>query len=73
MLLICIPARRRAWRGAIFLLLFITAGAVGCGGSSSGNGGGGRIIGTTPGLYIVTITGTSGTITQTGTISLTVQ
>jgi hypothetical protein len=41
------------------------------GGSSSGNGGGGA--GTTAGNYTVTVTGTSGALTQTQTLAVTVQ
>jgi Chitobiase/beta-hexosaminidase C-terminal domain len=71
-LLVCIPARRRRWWCTFVLLLFVVAGALGCGGSNSGSGGGGLNTGTTPGTYVITITGTSGTITQNGTASLTV-
>jgi hypothetical protein len=41
------------------------------GGSSGGNGGGGA--GTTAGNYTVTVTGTSGALTQTQTLAVTVQ
>jgi hypothetical protein len=47
------------------------------GGSSSGNGGGGGGggggAGTTAGNYTVTVTGTSGALTQTQTLAVTVQ
>jgi hypothetical protein len=73
-----VPARRRRWgaiTGLFFLLWLGIAGpALGCGGSNAGGGGGtARNTGTTPGAYTITVTGTSGTITQTATISLTVQ
>jgi hypothetical protein len=46
---------------------------VSCGG---GGGGGGNTTqgssGTTPGAYTITVTGTSGPLTETGTIALTV-
>ena len=73
-LLFGIPARRRRWQsilGILILFFSITCGLVACGGS--GNVGGGGNSGTTPGTYTVTVTGTSGTITQTGTVILTVQ
>jgi N-acetylneuraminic acid mutarotase len=71
-----IPAERRRWWKMLVVVLFSVAGAVlGCGGS--GNGGAGRVgggnPGTTPGSYVITVTGTSGNITQTETVSLTVQ
>ena len=75
-LLFGIPARRRYWRaalGAMALLVFLAGGAVAC------NGGGERstcnaiLAGTTAGNYIVTVTGTSGGSTATGTVALTVQ
>jgi hypothetical protein len=47
-----------------------------CGGavSGGGGGGGGGNAGTTKGIYAITVTGTSGSMTETGpAISLTVQ
>ncbi|MGA8502661.1 MAG: choice-of-anchor tandem repeat GloVer-containing protein [Candidatus Sulfotelmatobacter sp.] len=73
-LLVGVPARRRRWScglGTLVLLFSVIASLLGCGGG--GNVGGGRGAGTTPGTYTITVTGTSGTLTQTGTISLTVQ
>jgi hypothetical protein len=71
-----IPARRK-WRrlfGMLTLLVILGGGISACGGSGSGNGGGGQgIPGTTPGTYTVTITGTSGAISGTGKVTLTVQ
>jgi hypothetical protein len=57
----------------ILLLFSLVGGAVGCGGGTGGAGGGGGNLGTSPGSYTVTVTGTSGNITQKATISLTVQ
>jgi len=68
-----IPRRRRNWLAMLGLLvIFVSLSAMGCGGSS-GSGGGGGNSGTTPGTYTVTVTGASGTTTETGTVSLTVQ
>ena len=76
-LLFGIPARRRSWRnllGALTLLAVLVGGMLACGGSSgSGGGGGTSIPGTTAGTYTVTVTGTAGTLAETGTVSLTVQ
>ncbi len=66
------PGRRRSSRRALGVLafLFLLAGStVSCGG---GGGGGGNGSGTTPGTYVVTITGTSGNYTATGIILLNV-
>ena len=74
-LLFAIPARRRRWRGALAmaaLLITLMGALLAC-------GGGGRVTcnaiipGTTPGTYIITVTGTSGATTATGTVTLTVQ
>jgi hypothetical protein len=75
-LLVGIPARRRRWRsmlGMLLLLVILASGTLACGGGDSG-GGSGRTSnpGTTAGTYTVTVTGTSGAITATGTINLTV-
>ncbi|MGA9670461.1 MAG: S53 family peptidase [Terracidiphilus sp.] len=75
LMLFGIPARRRSWRamlGMIALLFILAGGVVACGGSSGGGGGGGNS-GTTAGFYTITITGTSGSITENSTVSLTVQ
>jgi hypothetical protein len=47
----------------------------GGGGNNSGGGGGGgsHNSGTTPGAYTIAVTGTSGSITATGTVTLNVQ
>jgi hypothetical protein len=72
-LLFGIPARRRSWRtmlGMLALLVALTGGVLACSKPTPpppGNPG------TTAGTYTVTVTGTSGTTTETGTVSLTVQ
>ena len=72
-LLIGIPARGRSRQTRlgilIFLLIFI-GGFIACG--SGGRSGGGNP-GTTPGAYTVTVTGTSGSTTAKGPVTLTVQ
>jgi len=75
LLFIGIPVRRRRWRtmlGMLVLLAFLTGAIVSCGGSSGGSGGGTSNPGTTTGSYTITVTGTSGSITQTTTVNLTV-
>ena len=78
-LLFCIPKRRRGWRRMLGMLLVVAgfAGLFSCGGGGGsggggGGGGGGGNPGTTPGSYTITVTATSGSITQTGTVTLTV-
>ena len=78
LLLFGIPVRRRRWRsmlGMLAFLAFLVGGASSCGG-----GGGGSSTpppptnpGTTPGAYAVTVTATSGTVTASIIVSLTVQ
>jgi FG-GAP-like repeat len=68
-----IPARRRRWRtliGMFVLLALLTGGLASCGGKSKGGGGNS---GTTAGTYTITVTGASGSIMQTTTVTLTVQ
>ena len=73
----CLPARRRRWRamlGMVLFLVILSSGVAACGGSSSG--GGSCLVtraATTSGTYTVTLTGTSGTIKETSTVTLTVQ
>jgi uncharacterized MAPEG superfamily protein len=74
------PARLRFWRsmlGTVLLLMTFAGAMVGCGGGSSGGGGGGGKStgnpGTTKGVYTVTVTGTSGTLTASCTFTVTVQ
>ena len=76
-LLFGIPAWRRrllARLGMVALLVALTSGVLACGGSS-GAGGCNTVgnPGTTAGNYTVIVTGISGAITETGTVSLTVQ
>jgi N-acetylneuraminic acid mutarotase len=76
--LFVIPRRSRAWRAIFSLILSFVAlsgGLVAC--SSGGGGGVGcpaiLIPGTTTGNYIITVTATSGAITKTETVTVTVQ
>jgi N-acetylneuraminic acid mutarotase len=77
-LLLGIPARRRNWRkmfGLWILTALFAGGILGCGGGGSG---GGTCIatvqpGTTAGAYQVTVTGTSGSLKETSTFTLTVE
>ncbi|MGA2673410.1 MAG: protease pro-enzyme activation domain-containing protein [Terracidiphilus sp.] len=76
MLLFGIPARRRNWRrmlGMIALLIALAGGMMACGGGGQKTCSTPVIAGTTPGSYTVTVTGTDGTTTATGTVALTVQ
>ena len=66
-----IPVRGRSKRTRLGLLVFLAilaGGLLACGG-----GGGISNPGTTPGTYTVTVTGTSGSTTATGAVTLTVQ
>jgi len=67
--------RRRGnlWFVQVGLTLFLLAASAftGCGGGSSGSGGSGSK--TPDGTYTLTVTGTSGTLTNTATYALTVQ
>ena len=74
-----IPKRRRSWLAMVGLLVvFVSVAGLGCGGgggsgsSGSGGSGGSGSSGTTTGAYVVTVTGTSGSITQTTTVNVTV-
>jgi hypothetical protein len=75
-----IPVRRRSWRAVLGMLLLLVAlgggvlacGGGGSGGSGGGGGGGTGNSGTTAGAYTVTITGTSGGLTQNTTVTVTV-
>jgi len=65
---------RRRWRNLlrlVGLLVVLAGGVLPCGGG--GGGGGTGTPGTTPGAYSITVTGTSGTLSASGTVSLTVQ
>jgi hypothetical protein len=73
-----IPNCRRRWHvtlGLVLILLTVTNGMVACGGGGNSPHGGNSSQGspgTTPGAYTITVTGTSGPLTETGTIELTV-
>jgi hypothetical protein len=76
--LFVIPRRRRRWRSILSLVLSFVALGAGLFACSSGGGGGTScpavlIPGTSPGTYTITVTGTSGAITKTGTVTVTVQ
>jgi hypothetical protein len=76
-MLLGIPARRRqrGWRmmlGGLLLLVPFCGGVVSCGGGANGGGGSGTP-GTTAGSYQITVTGTSGATTASGSVTLTVQ
>ncbi len=77
-LLFGIPARRRRWMarlGMLALLVALAGGVLACGGTGAGSGGctASNNPGTTAGNYAITVTGTSGSTTATGTISLFVE
>jgi hypothetical protein len=77
-LLFALPKRRR-WRSILGTLALLAAfgSVVSCnssaGGSGGGGGGGGGNSGTTAGTYTITVTGVSGTMTATNTLTLVVQ
>ena len=73
LLLFGFPKRRRRWLtmlGMVAFLVGLAGGLLACG---SGGGSGGGKSGTTPGTYTVTVTGSSGNVTSTGSVTLTVQ
>jgi Bacterial Ig-like domain (group 3)/MBG domain (YGX type)/Abnormal spindle-like microcephaly-assoc'd, ASPM-SPD-2-Hydin/Beta-propeller repeat/NHL repeat len=75
LLLFGIPAQRRRWQtvlGMLALFVALSGGLLACGGGFKG-GGGTSNPGTTAGSYTITVTATSGAITETGTVTLTVQ
>jgi hypothetical protein len=75
LLLLISPSQRRRWRtmlGMVIFLAALTSGFLACGGGSSGGGGGTTTPGTTAGTYTITVTATSGTLTATTPVSLTV-
>ena len=77
-LLLGVPARRRAWRAfigmlsAFALVVFLAGSMAACGGGGGNSGGGGGNAGTTAGTYTVTVTGTEGNLTQTTSVTVTV-
>jgi subtilase family serine protease len=72
-----VPRRRRNWLAAMVLLVVVASGiAIGCGGGgggSSSGGGNNSNPGTTPGTYMVTVTGKSASTTRTTVVALTVK
>jgi hypothetical protein len=77
LLLFGIPARRRSWRTMLGMLVLLVAlaggGVLGCGGTTYNIAQTQSTPGTTAGTYTITVIGTSGTITESGTVTLTVQ
>ena len=70
------PRRRRKLRAAVSVLALLVAlagGAIGCGGVKKISCAGTTLAGTTAGNYTVTVTGTSGSTSASGTFILTVQ
>jgi N-acetylneuraminic acid mutarotase len=68
--------RRRAWQkwiGGLLLLFALTFGISACGSGSSASTCSTVSSGTTTGAYTITVTGTSGSLSNTATLSLTVQ
>jgi uncharacterized repeat protein (TIGR03803 family) len=68
----CVPGRGRTWwirLATLVLVAGLTGAFVSCGSSGSNTGN----PGTTPGIYTVTVTGTSGNTTAASTVTLTVQ
>jgi hypothetical protein len=74
LLFFCIPFRRRKWQSMLGLLLLIVVAAVatGCGGVTKSTEPTGNS-GTTTGAYTITVTGSSGAMSSTTAVSLTVQ
>ena len=71
-----IPKKRRSWLAMVVLLVFfVSMAGMACGGGGGGgsNSGGTTNPGTTAGTYTVTVTGTSGSLSHTATVSLTVK
>jgi hypothetical protein len=68
----CKRRRWQKWLGVLAFCFAIFSGISACGGGSNGGGGGGGTQGTTPGVYTITITGTSSQLTANTTISVTV-
>jgi hypothetical protein len=72
-----IPRLRRRWRSMLGMALLLAAcvsGVLSCGGSGGGTKCAGPVTpGTTAGTNTITVTGTSGALTETGLVTLTVQ
>lgn len=72
----CLPARQRRWRAMLGIALFLvilSTGVEACGGRAANGVCLAISPATTVGNYTVTVTGTSGAITEQGAITLTVQ
>lgn len=69
------PTRTRWCRklAMLFLLLGLTSCLAACGGGGGGSSCTPLSPGTTPGSYVITVTGTSGSVTANGSVNLTVQ
>jgi len=69
-----VPGRRRSWRRALLVGLFVSAGfaALGCGTSVGGSSSGVGVGGTTAGSYTVTVTGSAGGGVESTVVSVTV-
>ncbi len=75
-LLFANPRRKPAWRtlaGMLILLLCLAVGVTACSGGNGSACTNNPVTGTTAGTYTITITGVSGTIKATQTLTLTVQ
>jgi len=76
LLLFGIPARCRILKrtlGCLGLFIVLSAGVLSCGGGGNHDNNATAVAGTTPGAYTITVTATSGPITQPGSVALTVQ
>ena len=71
--LLGIPANRRRWQRVLATVLLLVALSLGLQGCTGPKPGGGGLTGTTPGTYVITVTGVSGTNSGAGTVTLTVQ
>ncbi len=70
--LLGLPSRRRRMTGLGLMLLVFFAAGVGCGGGSS-SGGSAQTGGTPKGSYSITVTATSGSLSHTANVAVTVQ
>lgn len=74
-----IPRRQQKWRlfsGLLFFLAALISANVGCGGGGGGSQSSGSHTtnpGTTAGAYTITVTGTSGSLSETATVALTIE
>ncbi len=73
----CIPMRSRSAQtrlGAVLFLMILASGLLSCAGANGSGNSNSSISnsGTTPGTYVITVTGTSGSTTAKGNVTLTV-